>query len=109
MLRLIPRSRVMAASAILAAVLLGAHCGLAIGDLLCLAPALVLAATLLACRYPGERLLVALAGSRGRRAARTRSVSQSPASRPASRVPRGGLLIAFALAVRPPPTTLLAG
>ncbi len=73
--------------------------------LLCLAPAMLLLATLLWRRYPGERLLLAFAAraSRGqpRRAARTAASHGRVAE-----VPRGGLLIAFALAVRPPPGLL---
>jgi hypothetical protein len=67
-----------------------------------LAPALVLVLPLLAGRYVGADRLSRLARSRPRRA-RARG-----ASRPAPRTwllvpPRGGLLIAASLAVRPPP------
>ena len=76
-------------------------------SLLTLAPALLLAATLLLRRYPGERLLVSLRSRPARQ--RVRSHANAPAqSHPASRVPRGGLLMAFALAVRPPPPVLRA-
>jgi hypothetical protein len=70
--------------------------------LLFLAPALLLAVPLLARRYPGERLLLALAARRRPRRARARfSARTSP--RRAQSMPRGGLLMGFALAVRPPP------
>jgi hypothetical protein len=73
------------------------------GDgMLCLAPALALMAVLLARRYPGERLLLArVERERGRRV-RAEVVRSRPARR-AARMPRGGLLMGFALAVRPPP------
>jgi hypothetical protein len=74
--------------------------------LLCVAPALALAAFLLARRYPGERLLLA---ARARRTSpRLRPNSVSRPRRPAlARVPRGGLLIASRLAERPPPVALV--
>ena len=79
--------------------------------LLHLAPALILVAALLARRYPGERVIVRLAAgspARARRRARTRAVK--PRTHVAALVPRGGLLLARSLAVRPPPAvTLLAG
>jgi hypothetical protein len=67
-----------------------------------LAPALVLALPLLAGRYLGADRLSRLARTRPRR------VRRATASRPARRAwrlvpPRGGLLIAASLAVRPPP------
>lgn len=69
------------------------------------APVLILALPLLARRYPGEDVLVRLA-TRGRRPARRRRAPVRPAL-PALRavrvLPRGGRLIAAALAVRPPP------
>ncbi len=83
--------------------------------LLHLAPALVLVVALLVRRYPGERMIVRLAGSgsptRVRRRARVRA--RKPQTYVAALVPRGGLLLARSLAVRPPPaaattTTLLA-
>ena len=75
--------------------------------LLFLLPSFLLAAALFLRRYPGSRRLVALALSR--RTQRTRR--QLPATwrgRPRARVPRGGLLIASSLAVRPPPPHSLA-
>lgn len=70
--------------------------------LLYLAPALVLLAALVANRYPGERLLQAVARAwrppqRRRRRAPARALV-SPRSRP-----RGGVLLALALAGRGPP------
>jgi hypothetical protein len=72
-------------------------------DVLLAAPALLFALPLLAGRYVGEdrlaRLAAAFAPGR-RRPVRARP----PARRPAPRVlPRGGRLIAAALAERPPP------
>jgi len=70
--------------------------------LLYLLPALALAGPLLLRRYPGERRLLALIAGcskpRRRPGART-----SASTRPRALVPRGGLLIACSLAVRPPP------
>lgn len=71
-------------------------------DLLCLAPAIVLAGTLLARRYPGARMLLALASRRAPKRRRAPAQSTRRPGRPRL-VPRGGLLLAFALAVRPPP------
>ncbi|MHB8242775.1 MAG: hypothetical protein ACYDHN_12405 [Solirubrobacteraceae bacterium] len=76
--------------------------------ILCLAPAILMAAPLLARRYPGERMLTAL----------RHAPEQHPWPRPRStanrhRTPRivsahGGQLIARSLAVRPPPVALAA-
>jgi len=78
--------------------------------LLHLAPALILVAVLLARRYPGERLIVRLAGSPTRVRGRARARVVKPRTRIAVLVPRGGLLLARSLAVRPPPAmTLVAG
>jgi hypothetical protein len=71
--------------------------------ILCLLPALALALTLLARRYPGERALIALRGVQPRARRARRSFS---ASRPHSVIlaaVQGGLLLARSLAVRPPP------
>ncbi len=88
-----------------AAVALCVRGGASIDGLLCVAPALLLALALLGRRYPGERLLLAaLAGrSRHRRRRAQPSARRPSRGRGDGRVPRGGLLIAFALAVRPPP------
>jgi hypothetical protein len=68
-----------------------------------LLPALALLGILAFRRYPGERALVA--AIERRRAARPRPDRRAAAPRLAPRaiVPRGGRLIACALAVRPPP------
>ncbi len=85
-----------------AGALLCASGGLGAGDLLCLAPAMLLLAALLGRRYPGERLLLAFTArpdsGRPRRAASVAATHSRVAE-----VPRGGLLMGFALAVRPPP------
>lgn len=78
-------------------------------DVLLVAPALVLALPLLAGRYVGEERLARLAAGHGtdRRRRRRPVTSLAPRAQHAPRVlPRGGLLIAAALAVRPPPATL---
>jgi hypothetical protein len=74
-------------------------------SVLCLLPILVLAVPLLMRRYPGERLLARLASRRRPRWPRVRS--NVPVAR-AVRVfaVRGGLLLGWALAVRPPPHAL---
>ena len=68
-------------------------------------PLLVLVAFLLLGRFPGEQAIERL--SRRIDARRRRPVrgepGRSPAARPASWAPGGGLLIAFGLARRPPP------
>jgi hypothetical protein len=78
--------------------LVGVH-----GDVLLAAPVLVFALPLLAGRYVGEeqlaRLAAAFLGARRRPAA---TIAPHP-RRCARRLPRGGRLIAAALAVRPPP------
>jgi hypothetical protein len=65
--------------------------------ILCLLPALVLAAVLLARRYPGERLLIALAPKRRRRWPRPHS-SADPRRRVLLTAVHGGLLIVLAVA-----------
>jgi hypothetical protein len=103
------RSRVLVALAIATGLALCALGGLDVDGLLCLAPALVLAATLLGRRYPGERLLNALSGRARPRRARRASLPGPARARRDADVPRGGLLMGFALAVRPPPAPSLAG
>ncbi len=69
--------------------------------LLYLAPALTLLAALVFDRYPGERLLAALSRARHprtNRQGRTQAKRFSPRS-----FPRGGALLAMALAGRGPP------
>jgi len=76
--------------------------------LLCLLPALALAVPLLARRYPGERVLLALRGSkRVERPPRPRAYLPSR-GREAIAAVRGGRLIGCSLAVRPPPASLVA-
>jgi hypothetical protein len=105
-LTFLPRKRVLVMLLAIAAGLVLCTCGgLAGGELLCLAPALVLAAILCARRYPGERLLCALARRGSERRPRQRS-ARAPFAPAKARVPRGGLLMGFALAVRPPPAGL---
>jgi len=72
----------------------------------CALPALVLPAMFLLRRYPGARMLAVLSQARRRCRARPRS-SMPLASRPEAAVPRGGLLLARSLAVRPPPVSSL--
>jgi hypothetical protein len=68
------------------------------------APLFVVAAPLLAGRYVGEQQLERLRGGRACAVPRRLAAGARPASRgPASLLPRGGRLIAEALAVRPPP------
>jgi len=75
--------------------------------LLCLLPALALALPLLARRYPGERVLLALRRSEPAQWPRPRSSAPARA-RVVSRIVRGGRLIGSSLAVRPPPAGLAA-
>lgn len=85
--------------------LLGAAIGLQLTDsepgLLYLAPALALLAALACDRYPGERLLAALA--RARPLAPTRGARESRPPLVDRIFPRGGVLLAMALAGRGPP------
>jgi hypothetical protein len=74
---------------------------------LCTLPTLVLLVLLALRRYPGERILMVLCEARRQRGQRPRS-SVSFAGRPGIAVPRGGLLLACSLAVRPPPTARFA-
>jgi hypothetical protein len=69
---------------------------------LCLLPALALALPLAMRRYPGERVLASVSGVRRSRWLRTRSITPR-GERCFAVAPHGGLLIARALAVRPPP------
>jgi hypothetical protein len=70
-------------------------------------PALVLLVLLTLRRYPGERILAVLSGARPERPRRARS-SLPLRARSQVAVPRGGLLLACSLAVRPPPSVQLA-
>jgi hypothetical protein len=68
------------------------------------APLFLMAVPLLAGRYVGEQQLERLRLGRSRPMPRRPVAATRPASRgPAAFVPRGGRLIAEALAVRPPP------
>ena len=73
---------------------------------LCLLPALALLAPLLLRRYPGERTLARLSAQTARGWQRPRSNAPSR-QRVRAATPRGGLLLACSLAVRPPPRAAL--
>lgn len=80
--------------------------GLSTG-LLFMAPALVMFLPLVAGRlYVGERRLARLV--RAVPAPRRTAVAHSPRQARRRRLPRGGRLLAFSLAVRPPPATRIA-
>jgi hypothetical protein len=67
-----------------------------------LLPAALMVGVLLARRYPGERALLSLISPARRRPAR--SVVRGPGRRAShALLPRGGRLLAYSLAVRPPP------
>lgn len=74
--------------------------------LLCLAPALALMLALLARRYPGQRLLIELR----RPSLRMRFVRRAPVRvvprRAVGHPVRCGSLLAWSLAVRPPPAAV---
>jgi hypothetical protein len=73
-----------------------------------LLPALLLALALVAGRRPGERLIVALHRRRARRAQHGMAPAGARIAHPAEHfLPRGGRLIAAALAGRAPPVTPL--
>ena len=86
--------------------LVGALVGLQVTDaepgLLYLAPALLLLVPLLFDRYPGERLLVAVARAWHPLLRRERGAPAQPFV-PTRSFPRGGALLALALAGRGPP------
>jgi hypothetical protein len=78
---------------------LGLHLGGVDTGLLFMAPAFALALPLLAGRYPGEGVLVAV-----RRRPLRRRCEPRPTVRPPARLlPRGGLLVGHGLAGRAPP------
>ncbi|HEV2975337.1 MAG TPA: hypothetical protein VGX69_10160 [Solirubrobacteraceae bacterium] len=92
----------VATALVCAAVALGS------AGLLCLLPALLLACTLFARRYPGERALLALRrAGRARRWPRPRA-ARATRARVVTVAAHGGLLIARSLAVRPPPAPAAA-
>ncbi|HMD55974.1 MAG TPA: hypothetical protein VKG82_00735 [Solirubrobacteraceae bacterium] len=94
--------RAAAALALAALVVLARRGGLDAKGLLVLAPALLIACSLLAPRYPGQTLLVALAAPSHVHRSRTRQRSaRLPVG--ACQMPRGPLLMGRSLAVRPPP------
>jgi len=102
----IMRNRALAACATVASAALCLRLGASVNGVMCLAPALALALLLHCRRYPGARRLVAFSARATRRRPRTACSAVTPA-RPTVRIPRGGLLIACALAVRPPPVASL--
>jgi len=102
-LRLNRSLRVAIAVAVAGAFVLCTRSGLGGDGLLCMAPAVALLAVLFARRYPGEQLLLRLAARRDNRRRRGPAGAWRVPHRPAVHVPRGGLLMGFALAVRPPP------
>ncbi len=69
-----------------------------------LLPALLLLLVLLTRRYPGERALLARADGSHLRTRRHIVEAGACSPRPTTVPPRGGLLIAASLAVRPPPS-----
>jgi hypothetical protein len=75
---------------------------------LCAVPALLLPALLALRRYPGERLLAAGLQEARRERRRPPQSSVAVASSPDVGMPRGRLLLAWSLAVRPPPRLRLA-
>jgi hypothetical protein len=79
-----------------------------LGALGYLLPALLLLLALLGRTYPGERILLRLVGHARVRRRRPAAEVSTTGQRPRPTVPRGSRLIAFALAVRPPPSSLLA-
>jgi len=95
----------------LVALTAGALAAIVLGDVAMASflPALILPAVLLTLkRYPGEGVLVVLARARRASRPRPRSSAQPPA-RETHLLPRGGMLIARSLAVRPPPRIAAAG
>jgi hypothetical protein len=66
-------------------------------------PALALLAALLLGRYPGERLIFAAVARARRRPRRAPQTAPRLASLDRATLPRGGKLLARALAGRPPP------
>jgi hypothetical protein len=98
------RRRAALALATGVALVLAMRSGLDAPGLLMLAPAPLIAFSLLARRYPGQRLLLALARPTGdARARRWCGLVRAARRAPFAALPRGPLLMGFALAVRPPP------
>lgn len=71
------------------------------------APAIVVALPLLVGRYVGEEAIARLRERGARRPRGRPATAAMPRPRVVALVPRGGRLIASALAVRPPPATAL--
>lgn len=71
-------------------------------------PALALLAALWLGHYPGERLILAVASRRSRRPRRAARVAARRAPLDSTAIPRGGDLLARALAGRAPPRTRLS-
>jgi hypothetical protein len=90
------------AIAVLSVAVLWAPSGLAEATAYLL-PALLLLPVLVARRYPGERALFALVSRRRQKRDSAWTQTVACRRRPGVAVPRGGRLIAFSLAVRPPP------
>jgi hypothetical protein len=93
----------LAALALLSVVLLLLQLGYSEPGLLYLAPALLLLAALSLNRYPGERLLLRISRAWARRKRRQGHSEEPGAANPPLRFPRGGVLLAMALAGRGPP------
>jgi hypothetical protein len=89
----------------LAAALVTPGAAQALGYLL---PVLLLLACLGLKRYPGQRLLIGLADRRRSARRRTLAACRPRTSPPRALLPRGGRLLAAALAVRPPPAAVSA-
>ena len=68
-----------------------------------LLPFALIVVPLLTGRYIGEQRLERLAGAKSTTAQPRPTATRAPSGRPERCVPRGGGLIAFSLAVRPPP------
>ena len=102
------RLRFAAVLALASALLACAALGVGGVALLHLMPAFLLGVVLLARRYPGESVLLRLARARTRRAPRPPASQLLHSPRPAAHIPRGALLMAFSLAVRPPPAVAAA-
>jgi hypothetical protein len=75
--------------------------------LLFLAPALLIVAPLVAGHYVGEELIARVAAKRTRRPRRSSTMPTLAPRQPSVRRPHGTSLLAFSLAKRPPPGSLL--
>jgi hypothetical protein len=100
----LPRS-VVALAAVVAVSLTAVALVMIDSSALSAGPALVLLVVLALRRYPGERVLTVLTARAGGNRARAGTSSQPPPSADIAS-PRGGLLLARSLAVRPPPAAL---